>query len=52
MGQKNIPSLGSAITTSKGRPLGDHLSTQKNCSPVRERSLGPSADEREENKEG
>lgn len=32
--------------------MGDHLSTQKNCSPVRERSLGPIKEASDETKEG
>jgi hypothetical protein len=43
---------GSAITTRSGLPDGDHLSTAKNCSPVRDNSLGPNECARAEKKFG
>jgi len=43
---------GSARTSTSGLPRGDHLSTQKNCSPERERSFGPRNADIEENAEG
>ena len=46
-GDDDIP--GSAITTSRGLPPGDHLSAQKNCFPVRERRRGPKVFTMDEN---
>ena len=43
---------GSAITAKRGLPDGDHLSTAKNCSPVRDNNLGPNEFARAEKKFG
>lgn len=50
-GSENSDIPGSAMTISSGRPFGDHLSTEKNCSPVLDKSFGPRDDVIEESKD-